>query len=256
MRLRDKVAIVTGSASGFGRTTAARFAEEGVRVVVVDLDGEGGAAVVAEIERVGSEAALVVGDVSDSDVAREVARTAADRFGGVDILVNNAGIVQGMLRDTWDADDELWDRVIRVNLRSVYACTRAAVPHMIERGGGSIVSVASIAASVCVGGSAYAASKAGILGYTRHVSHELATHRIRANAVSPGYMRSPMTTGERAGLTPEQQEAQLEKFGARVPMGHVGQSLDIAEAILFLASDESAFVTGQELVVDGGYVVR
>lgn len=256
MRLREKVAIVTGSASGFGRTTAARFAEEGACVVVVDVDADGGAETVAMAERVGTPAALVVADISTTEGARAAATAAVERFGGIDVLVNNAGIVQGTLRDTWDVDDEVWDRVIQVNLRSVYACTRAAVPHMIERGGGSIVSVASIAASVCVGGAAYAASKGGILSYTRHLSHELASRRIRANCVSPGYMRSPMTTGERAGLDPEQQEAQLAKFGARVPMGHVGSTLDIAEAILFLASDESAYVTGQELVVDGGYVVR
>ena len=256
MRLRDKVAIVTGSASGFGRTTAERFAEEGARVVVADLDAEGGAATVADIERIGAEGVLVVADVSTSEGASAAAGVAVERFGGIDVLVNNAGIVQGTPRDTWDVDDEVWDRVIQVNLRSVYACTRAAVPHMIDGGGGSIVSVASIAASVCVGGAAYAASKGGILSFTRHISHELASRRVRANCVSPGYMRSPMTTGERAGLTPEQQEAQLAKFGARVPMGHVGSTLDIAEAILFLAGDESAYVTGQELVVDGGYVVR
>ena len=256
MRLRDKVAIVTGSASGFGRTTAERFAEEGARVVVADLDAEGGAATVADIERIGAEGVLVVADVSTSEGASAAAGAAVERFGGIDVLVNNAGIVQGTPRDTWDVDDEVWDRVIQVNLRSVYACTRAAVPHMIDGGGGSIVSVASIAASVCVGGAAYAASKGGILSFTRHISHELTSRRVRANCVSPGYMRSPMTTGERAGLTPEQQEAQLAKFGARVPMGHVGSTLDIAEAILFLAGDESAYVTGQELVVDGGYVVR
>ena len=256
MRLRDKVAIVTGSASGFGRTTAERFAEEGARVVVADLDAEGGAATVADIERIGAEGVLVVADVSTPEGASAAAGAAVERFGGIDVLVNNAGIVQGTPRDTWDVDDEVWDRVIQVNLRSVYACTRAAVPHMIDGGGGSIVSVASIAASVCVGGAAYAASKGGILSFTRHISHELASRRVRANCVSPGYMRSPMTTGERAGLTPEQQEAQLAKFGARVPMGHVGSTLDIAEAILFLAGDESAYVTGQELVVDGGYVVR
>jgi len=256
MRLRDKVAIVTGSASGFGRTTAARFAEEGARIVVVDVDGDGGAETVALVEGVGSEAALVVADVSTTAGADAAASAAVERFGGIDVLVNNAGIAQQTMRDTWDIDEDLWDRVIAVNLRSVYACTRAAVPHMIRRGGGSVVSVASIAASVCIGGAAYAASKAGILGFTRHISHELARHRVRANCVSPGFMRTPMSTGERAGLAPEEQEARLAEFGQRVPMGHVGSTLDIAEAILFLASDESAYVTGQELVVDGGYLVR
>lgn len=256
MRLRDKVAVVTGSGSGFGRTTAARFAEEGARVVVVDLDEAGGAQTVALVEGVGSQAALVVADVSTTAGAAASIDAARERFGGVDVLVNNAGISQGTPRDTWDVDEDLWDRIITVNLRSVYACTRAAVPSMTERGGGSIVNIASIAASCCVGGAAYAASKAGILGYTRHISHELASRRIRANCVSPGFMRTPMSTGERAGLTPEEQESQLAGFARRVPLRHVGSTLDIAEAVLYLASDDSAYVTGQELVVDGGYLVR
>ena len=256
MRLRDKVAVVTGSASGFGRTTAARFAEEGARVLVVDLDEAGGAETVDLVKGAGSDGELVVADVSTAAGAEAAVATAEQRFGGVDVLVNNAGIVQGTWRDTWDCDEDVWDRVIQVNLRSVYVCTRAAIPRMVARGGGSIVSVASIAASVCVGGAASAASKAGILGYTRHISHELAGRNVRANCVSPGFMRTPMTTGERAGLGPEEQEKQLAGFAQRVPMKRVGSQLDIAEAILFLASDESAYVTGQEIVVDGGYVVR
>jgi len=254
--MRDKVAVVTGSGSGFGRTTAARFAEEGARVVVVDLDEAGGAATIEMVERVGAEGVLVVADVATADGAAAAVGAAVDRWGGVDVLVNNAGISQSTMRDTWDIEEELWDRIIAVNLRSVYVCTRAAVPSMIERGGGSIVSLASIAASCCIGGAAYAASKAGILGYTRHISHELAAARVRANCVSPGFMRTPMSTGERAGLSAEEQEARLERMGKPVPMGHVGSTLDIAEAIVFLASDESAYVTGQELVVDGGYLVR
>src|SRR4051812_1741167 len=256
MRLRDKVAVVTGSASGFGRTTAARFAEEGANVLVVDLDPDGGAETVALVRRAGSDAELVVADVSSVEGAEHAVATAEERWGGVDVLVNNAGIVQGTWRDTWDCDEPTWDRVLRVNLRSVYACTRATIPRMTARGGGSIVSIASIAASVCVGGAAYAASKAGIVGYTRHISHELAARNIHANCVSPGFMRTPMTTGERAGLGPEEQEKQLDGFAQRVPMRRVGSQLDIAEAILYLASDDSAYVTGQEIVVDGGYVVR
>jgi NAD(P)-dependent dehydrogenase (short-subunit alcohol dehydrogenase family) len=127
---------------------------------------------------------------------------------------------------------------------------------MVERGGGSIVNTASIAASCSVGGAAYAASKGGMISFTRHVSRELAERNIRVNCVSPGFMRSPMTTGEREGLAPEAQQARLHAFGQRVPMKHVGAELDIANAMLYLASDESAYVTGQEIVVDGGYLVR
>jgi 3-oxoacyl-[acyl-carrier protein] reductase len=257
MRLEGKVGIVTGSASGFGRATAIRFAEEGARVAVVDVDGAGAVETVERIHRAGSEALHVVEDISTVDGARSAVAAAVKRFGGIDVLVNNAGISQREPgRDTWDADEEIWDRLIRVNLKSVYACSRAAIPKLLERGAGSIVNVASIAASCCVGGSAYAASKGGILSYTRHISHELAGRGIRANCVSPGYMRTPMSTGERDGLSPEDQEARMAEFGRLVPMRRAGSTLDIANAIVYLSSDESAYVTGQEVVVDGGYLVR
>jgi NAD(P)-dependent dehydrogenase (short-subunit alcohol dehydrogenase family) len=257
MRLEGKVGIVTGGASGFGRTTAQRFAEEGARAVVVDVDAVGGAETVGLIEGAGGDAVLVVEDVATVAGARAAVASALARFGGLDVLVNNAGVSQSEPpRDTWDAEEEVWDRLLRVNLKSVYACCRAAVPALVERGGGSIVNVASIAASCCIGGSAYAASKGAILSYTRHVSHELATRRVRVNCVSPGFMRTPMSTGERHGLSQEEQEARIAEMGRRVPMQHCGSTLDIANAIVYLASDESAYVTGQELVVDGGYLVR
>jgi NAD(P)-dependent dehydrogenase (short-subunit alcohol dehydrogenase family) len=255
MKMYGKVAIVTGSASGFGRATAARLAEEGASVVVADLDAEGGAATVDVVTNVGSRAELVVADISTLAGATEAVDLAIDRFGGLDVLVNNAGIAQGTERETWDCDEELWDRVLQVNLKSVYACTKAAVPHMQARGG-AIVNVASIAASVCVGGAAYAASKGGIISFTRHVSRELAAQGIRVNCVSPGFMRTPMSTGERAGLSDEEQDARIAGFGRLVPMRRAGTVLDIANAIVYLASDESAYVTGQEIVVDGGYLVR
>ena len=208
-------------------------------------------------DEAGSEALLVVEDISTVEGARAAVGATVERFGGVDILVNNAGISQGEpRRDTWDADEQIWDRLIRVNLKSVYACCRAAIPKLLERGGGSIVNVASIAASCSVGGSAYAAAKGAMLSYTRHVSRELAARRVRVNCVSPGFMRTPMSTGEREGLSDEEQEARIAQFGQMVPMRECGSMLDIANAILYLASDESAYVTGQELVVDGGYLVR
>jgi NAD(P)-dependent dehydrogenase (short-subunit alcohol dehydrogenase family) len=252
-RLADKVAIITGAASGFGRATALHFAGEGARVVVVDLDEPRGAATVEEI---GADARLVVGDVSTSETAGRAVATARDEFGRLDVLVNNAGIAQTEMRDTWDTAEDVWDRVVQVNLRSVYACSRAAIPEMLRAGSGAIVSVASIAASVCVGGAAYAATKGGIVSYTRHVARELAGKGVRVNCVSPGFMRTPMTTGERLGLDEDAQETQLAEFGRLVPMRHVGSMDDIANAIVFLASDEAGYVTGQELIVDGGYVIR
>jgi NAD(P)-dependent dehydrogenase (short-subunit alcohol dehydrogenase family) len=255
-RLDGKVAIVTGGASGFGRATAVRFAREGARVVVVDLDEPRGAAVVDELRSAGSDGRLVVGDVSQLAVAREAVGLAVDAFGRLDVLVNNAGIVQGDDRNTWDTTEEKWDQVLQVNLRSVFVCSKAAVPAMLEGGGGSIVNVASIAASVCTGGSAYAASKGAILSYTRHTARELARRGVRMNAVSPGFMRTPMTTGEREGLDLDAQEERVAGFAAHLPMKRMGAMDDIADAILFLASDEAGYITGQEVIVDGGYVVR
>jgi NAD(P)-dependent dehydrogenase (short-subunit alcohol dehydrogenase family) len=198
----------------------------------------------------------VVGDVSTLEAAQRALDAATQDFGGIDILVNNAGIVQGDDRDTWDTTEETWDRVLRVNLRSVYVCSKAVIPAMRSRGGGAIVNVASIAASVCVGGAAYAAAKGAIVSYTRHVARELARQGVRVNCVSPGFMRTPMTTGERLGLDEAAQEAQLAEFARRVPVKRMGATDDIADAILFLAGDESGYITGQELIVDGGYVIR
>ena len=194
--------------------------------------------------------------MSTSETATRAVATALDEFGRLDVLVNNAGIAQTEMRDTWDTAEDVWDRVVQVNLRSVYACSRAAIPEMLKAGSGAIVSVASIAASVCVGGAAYAATKGGIVSYTRHVARELAGKGVRVNCVSPGFMRTPMTTGERLGLDEDEQEARLAGFGRPVPMHHVGSMDDIANAIVFLASDEAGYVTGQELIVDGGYVIR
>jgi NAD(P)-dependent dehydrogenase (short-subunit alcohol dehydrogenase family) len=253
-RLTGKVAIVTGGSSGFGRATALFLSGEGAKVVVVDVDDVGGTETVEAITGAGGDAALVVGDVSERSTAEAVVSQAVARFGSLQILVNNAGIAQGGER-TWDVSEEVWDRVLRVNLRSVYVCSRAAIPAMMDSGSGSIINVASIAASVSVGGSAYAAAKGGMLSYTRHVAVELAP-TIRVNCVSPGFMRTPMSTGVRMGTTPEEQEERMALFATYSPMGRVGTVEDIANAVLFFASDESSFVTGRELVVDGGHLVR
>jgi 3-oxoacyl-[acyl-carrier protein] reductase len=253
-RLTGKVAIVTGGSSGFGRATALLFAVEGASVVLVDVDQVRGLETVEEIAGRGGEAALVVGDVSERSTAESAVKEAMNRYGSLQILVNNAGIAQGGDR-TWDVPEDVWDRVLQVNLRSVYVCSRAAIPVMMAGGNGSIVNIASIAASVSVGGSAYAAAKGGMLSYTRHVAVELAP-TIRINCVSPGFMRTPMSTGEHRGSTPEEQEQRMALFATYSPMGRVGSAEDIANAVLFFASDDSSFVTGRELVVDGGHLVR
>jgi 3-oxoacyl-[acyl-carrier protein] reductase len=256
MRLAGKTAIITGGGSGFGRATAVRFAAEGARIAIADINEEGGATTAELVEAAGSEAEVVAGDISTAPAAERVVERTLERFGAVHVLVNNAGISQTDATDTWNATPETWDRVVQVNLKSVYVCSRATIPSLLDAGGGAIVNVASISASVCIGGSAYAATKGAILSYTRHVAVELAARNVRVNCVSPGYMRTPMSTGERHGLSLEEQEARLEGFARRVPMKRVGSVDDIANAILFLASDEASYISGQEIVVDGGYLVR
>ena len=256
MRLRDKVAIVTGASSGFGRMTAARFGEEGAKVVIADVDGPGAEETGEIVTRTGGEADVVIGDISTMDGATVLVERAVERFGTVDVLVNNAGISQREATDSWNCAEETWDRILQVDLKSVFVCTKAALPVMLEQGHGAIVSLASIAASCSIGGAAYAAAKGGIVSYTRHVAPEIAVRGVRINCVSPGFMRKPMSTGERNGLSPEEQDARIAAMGALVPFGRTGLPIDIAEAVLFLASDEAGYITGQELVVDGGYLVR
>jgi NAD(P)-dependent dehydrogenase (short-subunit alcohol dehydrogenase family) len=254
MRLVGKIAIITGASSGFGRATAVRFAQEGARLVLGDLDEDGGRETVARVEHAGSEAEFVPGDIATEAGAAALVARALSRFGTADILVNNAGISPTETSDTWNASEESWDRVIRVNLKSVYLCSRATIPVMLEKGSGSIVNVASIAATRAVGGASYAAAKGAIVSYTRRVSRERAARGVRINCVSPGYMRTPMSSGERLGLSLSEQEERLAQLTRRVPMRRSGAATDIADAILYLAGDEAGYVTGQELVVDGGYL--
>lgn len=255
-RLDGKVAIITGGASGFGQSAVWRFAEEGARVVLADLN-ETAAKETAEQAPGGPDnIRIVIGDVADEAVAQQLVATAVGEFGSLTTLVNNAGIAQGTPKNTWDIPYERWDQILRVNLSSVYVNTRAAVPTMIEGGGGSVVNVASIAATVACGGAAYAASKGGILGYTHQCAFELAARKVRVNCVSPGFMRTPMSTGEREGFGADEQEARIAGFAANVPMREAGRAVDIANAMLYLASDDSVYVTGQEIAVDGGYLCQ
>lgn len=255
MRLEGRSIIVTGAGSGFGRAIAVRAANEGADVVVVDLDRAGGEKTVALVEETGRRAELVVGDVGTEAGARAAAERAITSFGTIHALVNNAGIAPPEPVDSWNAPEESWDRVLRVNLKSVYLCSRAAIPTMLEAGGGAIVSIASIAATRAVSCASYASAKAGILGYTHQVAAELASRGVRVNCVSPGYMRTPMSTGERRGLSLEQQEERVAQLGLKVPTRRMGGVDDIAAAVAYLVSDDARYVTGQEIVVDGGYLV-
>jgi NAD(P)-dependent dehydrogenase (short-subunit alcohol dehydrogenase family) len=244
--LTGKVALVTGGGNGIGAACARLLAKAGARVAVIDRDVAAAAAVAAEIGGGASGHAL---DVSDGGAFAKLANDIAAREGGVDILVNSAGTITRQTIATMPAAD--WDRVIAVNLRGPFNGTQAVIPHMKKRGGGAVVNIASVAGRrISFGGGAnYSASKAGLLGLTRHAAYELAPDKIRVNAVCPG----PTATGFGGGQVPsaERKAARAKK----IPLGRMVEPQDIADAVLFLASDASRMCTGIALDVDGGVLI-
>lgn len=253
MRLEGKVAIVTGGGSGLGEAIAIRFAEEGAVVSIVDVDQAGGERVVAAISAAGSTASFTAADISNAEGARAAVLTTVDRYGGLDILVNNAGLAAQTLEDSWNVGEEEWDRLIAVNLKGVYMCGKYAIPEIKKRGGGAIVNIASISGTIAVGGVHYTASKGGVVMITKSLAVELARDNIRVNAVGPGFMITPMSTGVRDGMNEAEQKARIEGFAANIPAGRCGEPVEVANTALFLASDEASYVTGQLICVDGGF---
>jgi len=249
MRLKDKVAVVTGAGSGIGRASALRFAQEGARVVVVDWKPEGGRETVARIKAQGGVAIFVEADVSRDEDVRRMIETAVNTYGGLHILLNNAAIqVFGTLPNTSEAD---WYRVMDVNLKGVYLGCKYAIPHMIAGGGGSIVNMSS--ALGLVGDPdlpAYGATKGGILAMTRAVAQAHGRQGIRVNSICPGDVETPILA-EYFEHQPDPQEARR-RVAAEYALGRIAQPEEVANVALFLASDESSFVTGTYIVVDGG----
>jgi len=249
MRLKDKVAVVTGAGSGIGRASALRFAQEGARVVVVDWKPEGGRETVARIKAQGGVAIFVEADVSRDEDVRRAIETAVNTYGGLHILLNNAAIqVFGTLPNTSEAD---WYRVMDVNLKGVYLGCKYAIPHMIARGGGSIINMSS--ALGLVGDPdlpAYGATKGGILAMTRAVAQAHGRQGIRVNSICPGDVETPILA-EYFEHQPDPQEARR-RVAAEYALGRIAQPEEVANVALFLASDESSFVTGTYIVVDGG----
>ena len=250
-RMQGKVAVVTGAGSGIGRAIAALLASEGAAVAVLDIGATGAAETVAMItSRGGNAKAYGVNIASPESVEQARAAVVAD-FGQVTTLVNNAGIFDGnsMLLET---DEELWDRVLGVDLKGVYLMCRAFVPHLIESGSGTVVNTASIAGLVGrAGGFAYTAAKHGVIGITRSIAADYGP-AIRANAVCPGLVRTPMTDYIWEG---GQGAEAMDAAFSSTPAGRYAQPEELAEAVLFLASDQSSFVYGHNLVVDGGWTL-
>ncbi len=248
MRLAGKSALITGAASGIGRETAQRFAEEGAAVVCVDLDGAGAARVAHAIGGKGGTALSVPADLTDADEVQGMADEALSARGAIDILVNNAGVsILGGVAELTEAD---WQREIDTNLASVYRVSKALWPHFVAAGGGAILSTASIAGATAVTqGAAYVASKAGLIMLTRCMALDGADSGIRANCICPGWVDTPLFDGFLA-QQPEPEIAR-ERAARRTPLGRIGTPRDIADGFVYLASDEASWITGTALVIDG-----
>ena len=249
MRLAGKSALVTGAASGIGRETARRFAEEGAAVVCVDIDGAGAARAAEAIGAEGGTVLPVPADLTDADDVGRMAEEALSARGTLDILVNNAGV--SILGGVAELAEDAWRREIDTNLDSVYRVSRALWPHFVAAGGGVILSTASIAGATAVAqGAAYVASKAGLIMLTRCMALDGAKAGIRANCICPGWVETPLFDGF-IDKQPEPEAARA-RCARRTPLGRIGTPRDIADGFVYLASDDARWITGTALVIDGG----
>jgi NAD(P)-dependent dehydrogenase (short-subunit alcohol dehydrogenase family) len=248
-RLRGKVALITGAGKGIGREAAVLFAREGARVVAADIDGAAATETVARAEAEGGEALAVVGDVAvEADVERMIAE-GARRFGGLSILYNNAGVLwKDRDRSVLETDGQWWDRVMAINLKSVFWVTKYGIPLLQRAGGGSIVMMGSVSALVGFSRAqdAYTSAKGALVSLTKSLAIQFARDRIRCNIIHPGIVDTPLQA-------PYLTEAVRREFEAGIPLGRIAHPREIASVALFLASDDSSFMTGAELVVDGGF---
>jgi len=245
MRLAGKTALVTGAGSGIGRAIAERFAAEGARVAVAGRTRESAAQTVAQITERGGTAMPAGADVTDAAAVRTMVADTMAAMGSIDILVNNAGkaIGDGIL----ETDVETWDLDLAVVLRSVFLCTKAALPGMIARGRGAIVNISSVNGMTGLGEEGYSAAKAGMINFTQNVAIRHGPSGIRANCICPGTIRTPIWND-----VLERDPRVFERLAAWYPLGRVGEPDDVASAALFLASDEASWITGATLTVDGG----
>ncbi len=250
MRLKDKVALVTGAASGIGRATAVRFGQEGAKVMCADVNAEGAERVAQEIVKGGGEAASLQVDVAKTSDVERMVRQTVERWQRLDVLVNNAGIY--FILPLTQVPEEEWDRLLNINLKGVYLGCKYAIPQMVSQGGGAIINTASIAG---LRGSAnwttYCASKGGVVQLTKAVAMEVARLNVRVNCVCPGIIDTGMFD-QAVDMVPVGRDELATTIGELHPMGRIGRPEEVAAAILFLASEEASFITGVPLSVDGG----
>jgi len=243
-RLQGKVVLVTGAAAGMGAEHARLLVEEGAKVILTDLDKAAGAALAAEL---GGDALFLSHDVSDPGSWASVVREGSETFGTITVLVNNAGI-SGPYKATADFDDETFDKIVAVNQAGVFYGMRAVLPGMVDAGGGSIVNISSGAGMAHMSGTpngAYTGTKFAVRGMTKAAAIEYAALGVRVNSVHPGAILTPMARGLN-------DQAELDRVAKIVPMGRFGEPREVSYSVLFLASDESSYITGSELVIDGG----
>lgn len=245
MRLENHVALITGGGSGIGRATALRFAAEGAAVAVFDRHADAAERVAAEIAGAGGTALAVAGDVTDLAALDAAVAAAIDRLGPVSILVANAAISKG--DDPLATDEATWDRTVDIVLKGVFLSAKAVLPGMLEAGRGAIVTISSVNGQTGIGEEPYSAAKAGVINLTQNLATRYGPKGIRANCIAPGTIRTPIWQ-PRVDRDPEV----FDRIGRWYPLGRVGEPEDIANAALFLASDEAAWITGAVLNVDGG----
>jgi NAD(P)-dependent dehydrogenase (short-subunit alcohol dehydrogenase family) len=248
-RLKGKVAFITGAGMGMGREASVLFAEQGARIIVADIDGQAAQGTVALVEKAGGQALAVTGDVAlEADVKRMI-EEGTRRFGALHVLYNNAGVLwKDRDRSVLETDEASWDRVMAINLKSVFWVTKYGIPHLRTAGGGSIIMMGSVSAlaGFTRAQDAYTAAKGALISLTKSLAIQFARDQIRCNVIHPGIVDTPLQA-------PYLTEAIRKEFETGIPLGRIAQPREIANVALFLASDESSFMTGAELVVDGGF---
>lgn len=246
MRLQDKVAIITGGGRGIGKETAKLFAHEGAKVAIFDISTEDAQKTCLEIGSEEKETLCLTGDITNRNQLKDAVDTTVEKFGKIDILINNAGIIKDAM--VHKMTEEQWDRVIDVDLKGAFNCIQAVIGPMIERGSGCIINTSSVSGIYGnIGQTNYSAAKSGLIGLTRTLAKELGRKGIRVNAVAPGFIITPMT----ASLPPKVMDIVKE----RTPLRMFGEPIDVANAYLYLSSDEARYVNGCVLFVDGGLVI-